>query len=241
MFLDRDKRQQQHVLVCSLHELSCILKTLNTSASILAQDDLVSKILSALVYPFNNEAVKCEAAWCLRSLASSLPTLMTPLLDSCMDKLSLIRNPSDALLGYGYACAALLGAVRECPLGVPSLKPKLAFNIAEELLRSASQSPNLNVAMHKTSVGWLLMGAFMSMGSTVVRKHLNRARKLWVLTMPSSIEHLEQEKRRGDASTWQLSLETRSGALASIQSFLNSCSDMFTSQTDQQVDFKFNL
>lgn len=99
---DREKRQQQqHVLICALHELACILRTLNTSASILAQDDLVTKILTALVYPNNNEAVKCEAAWCLRSLASSLPALMTPLLDSCMDKLSLIRNPSDALLGYG--------------------------------------------------------------------------------------------------------------------------------------------
>lgn len=133
----------------------------------------------------------------------------------------------------------MLGAVRECPLGVPSLKPKLAFNIAEELLRSASQSPNLNVAMQKTSVGWLLMGAFMSMGSTVVRKHLNRARKLWLLTMPSSLEHIEQEKRRGDAATWQLSLETRSGALASINSFLTSCADMFNSQSEEQVKSLF--
>ena len=59
--------------------------------------------------------------------------------------------------------------------------------------------------------------------------------------MPSSIEHLEQEKRRGDASTWQLSLETRSGALASIQSFITSCADMFVSQSDQQVSIPFIL
>ncbi len=69
-----------------------------------------------------------------------------------------MRNSSDALVGYGYACAALLGAVHACPLGVPHLKPKLAFNIGEELLRTASQSSNVQLALHKTSIGsfvWL--------------------------------------------------------------------------------------
>ena len=102
---------QQHVLICALHELSCILKSLNTSASILISDDaslkMIDKILSTLMY--SNNAVKCEGAWCLRTLACSLPALMSPLLDNCMDKLSLIRNASEALVGYGYACAALLG------------------------------------------------------------------------------------------------------------------------------------
>lgn len=225
--------QQHHVLMCSLYELSCILKTLNTSASILVSDDASLKqiILSALVYP--NEAVKCVSAWCLRALTCSLPALMTPLLDHCMDKLSLIRNPSDALLGYGYACAALLGAVRDCPLGIPSLKPKLAFNIAEELLRTASQSNNLSLALHKTSIGWLLLGAFMTMGATVVRKHLPRIKKLWNLTMPSSQEQIELEKKRGDATTWQLSLESRSGCVSSMHSFLVNCSDLLSQESSE--------
>jgi len=86
---------------------------------------------------------------------------MTPLLDNCMDQLSLVRNSSDALLGYGYASAALLGVVHACPLGVPHLKPKLAFNIGEELLRTASQSSNVQLALHKTSIGiyyWCVFG-----------------------------------------------------------------------------------
>lgn len=145
--------QQQHVLICALYELSCILKCLNTSASILVNDDIkmVDRILACLMHP--NIAVKCVSAWCLRTLAYSLPAMMTPLLDNCMDRLSLIRNSSDALVGYGYACAALLGAIHACPLGVPHLKPKLAFNIGEELLRTASQSNNIQVALHKTSTG----------------------------------------------------------------------------------------
>jgi len=146
--------QQQHVLICALYELSCIFKCLNTSASVLVNDEtkMIERVLAALLHP--NVAVKCVAAWCLRTLAYSLPALMSPLLDNCMDQLSLVRNSSDALVGYGYACAALLGAVHACPLGVPHLKPKLAFNIGEELLRTASQSSNVQLALHKTSIGW---------------------------------------------------------------------------------------
>ena len=81
---------------------------------------MVDKILAALLYP--NNGVKCVAAWCLRTLACSLPALMSPLLETCLDRLSLIRNPSDALVGYGYACAALLGAVNACPLGIPHVR-----------------------------------------------------------------------------------------------------------------------
>ncbi len=113
---ERQQRQpvnQQHVLICALYELSFIVKNLNTSASILVGSDdqkLVERIFTALVYP-NSTAVKCASAWCLRTVASALPAMMTPLLDTCMDRLSvaLIRQQSDAIVGYGYACAALLG------------------------------------------------------------------------------------------------------------------------------------
>lgn len=223
---------QQHALVCALIELSHILRNLNTSASILVGGDdqkLVEKLFTALMYP--STAVKCSAAWCLRTVAASLPAMMTPLLDTCMDRLSLIRQPSDALVGYGYACAALLGAVHECPLGIPNLMPKLAFNIGEELLRTASQSSNLTLAEQKTSIGWLLLGAFMTMGPSLVRKHLSRLKKLWTLTFPSSPEQIDGEKKRGDAQTWQLSLESRSGALTSIHSFLTNCSDLITTDS----------
>jgi hypothetical protein len=147
-----------------------------------------------------------------------------------MDRFSLIREASDALIGYGYACAALLGAVHECPLGVPQLMPKLAFNIGEELLRTASQSNNFQLADQKSTIGWLLLGAFMTMGSSLVRKHLSRLKKLWSLTFPISLEQLESEKKRGDVFTWQLSIESRSGALASIHSLLTNCPDLVNSE-----------
>jgi len=48
--------------------------------------------------------------------------------------------------------------------------------------------------------------------------------------MPHSLEQLETEKKRGDLSTWQLSLESRTGALSSIHSFLIYCSDLLQQQ-----------
>ncbi|RNA33832.1 HEAT repeat-containing 5B-like isoform X1 [Brachionus plicatilis] len=228
-------QNSQHILICALHELSCILRTLNTSCSILLSEDnkLVAKLFNTLLHA--HTGVKCMTAWCLRALTSSLPSLMSSLLDTCMDKLSLIRNSSDALTGYGYACSALMGAISQCPLGVPSLKPKLGYNIGEELLRSASQSSNVNLAMQKTNIGWMLIGAFMTVGGGLVRKHFNRIRKLWTLTLPSDLEQIEQEKKRGDASTWQLSLESRAGALASMSSFLQNCSDMLDDESTCQT------
>lgn len=224
----------QHVLICSLHELSCIIKTLNTSCSILLSEDnkLVAKLFNTLCY--SHTGVKCMTAWCLRSLTNSLPSLMSSLLDQCMDKLSLIRNASEALTGYGYACAALMGAIGECPLGVPSLKPKLGFNIGEDFLRSASQSSNLNLAMQKTNIGWMLIGAFMTVGTGLLRKHLNRIRKLWTFTLPNGLDEIEQEKKRGNANTWQLSLENRSGALATMNAFLLNCGDMLDDESVSQ-------
>jgi HEAT repeat-containing protein 5 len=166
------------------------------------------------------------SAWCIRTLVCSLPALMTPLLDQCLDNLSLVRSSTDALLGYGYACSALIGAVHACPLGIPHLKAKLSFNIGEELLRTASAQQNSLIALHKTSVGWLLLGAFMTMGTTLVRKHIPRMLKLWKHTMPASLNELETEKQRADSISWQILLEGRSGALASIHSFLTNCSDL---------------
>ena len=50
--------------------------------------------------------------------------------------------------------------------------------------------------------------------------------------MPTTPEQLESEKKRGDLFTWQLSLESRQGALASIHSFLVNCSDLLGTSND---------
>lgn len=66
------------------------------------------------------------------------------------------------LEGYSAAYAAILGAVQWSPLGVPHGRGKVAFNAAEQLLRSAGQSSRLTAA--RTNAGWLIVGAICTLG-----------------------------------------------------------------------------
>ena len=224
--------QHQHVLMCALSELGSLVAALGTSASVLLGESgdsslkLVDKLLVTLGHA--NPGVKCTAAWCLRTVTRALPSLLGPLIETCMDRLSVTRHASEAFDGHGYACAAMLGAVATSPLGISSVRCRLAFNIAEELLRTATQSSNVALTMQKLATGWLILGAFMTLGANVVRHHLTRLKRLWANTMPGSMEQLEAEKKRSDALAWQIALETRAGALATMHSFLLNCGELLS-------------
>jgi len=47
----------------------------------------------------------------------------------------------------------------------------------------------------------------------VVKVHLPRMLLLWRNAFPRSAKELDSEKARGDAFTWQVTLEGRAGAL----------------------------
>lgn len=54
---------------------------------------------------------------------------------------------------------------------------------------------------------------FWCLGTPVVKNHLPRMLLLWRNAFPRSTKELESEKLRGDAFTWQVTLEARGGAL----------------------------
>lgn len=58
-------------------------------------------------------------------------------------------------------------------------------------------------------------------GPAVVQHHLPRMLLLWKCIFPSSPKDLETENTRGDAFTWQVTLEGRAGALCGKQDFLS--------------------
>ena len=91
-------------------------------------------------------ATRLAAAWCLRSIAVAVPSLLTPLLEKNLEQLDKVtdsafhpqrkevfyshttcirdfclqvKSSGDALTGHSFAIAALLGAVSKCPLGIP--------------------------------------------------------------------------------------------------------------------------
>ncbi|XP_035692964.1 HEAT repeat-containing protein 5B-like [Branchiostoma floridae] len=229
-----DISNTQHSLVCALQELGSLLQSLQTCAAPLvteANSSIIEPVISVLLHP--SIAARLAAAWCLRCIAVALPSQMTPLIDRCADRMNTLKSSPEAVSGYSYALAALIGGVHQCPLGIPHSKGKLVFSIAEELLRTATQ--NSRMSMQRTQAGWLLLGALMTLGPPSVKPHVPRMLLLWRNAFPRSKQELEGEKARGDAFTWQVTLEGRAGALCAMRSFVAHCSELLTDDVTRRL------
>ncbi|NXJ75098.1 HTR5B protein, partial [Trogon melanurus] len=222
-----DVAASQHVMVCALQELGSLVQSLNATASPLIQEPsigLLETVTSVLLHP--SMAARLAAAWCLRCVAVALPFQLAPFLDRCAERLNNLKTSPEAVSGYSFAMAALLGGVHQCPLGIPHAKGKMVVSIAEDLLRTAAQ--NSRLSLQRTQAGWLLLGALMTLGPSVVRYHLPKMLLLWRNVFPRSLKELEAEKARGDSFTWQVTLEGRAGALCAMRSFVAHCPELLT-------------
>ncbi|NWT66279.1 HTR5A protein, partial [Prunella himalayana] len=230
-----DVTASQHVLVCALQELGSLIHGLGTTSAPLLQDSstgVLEAVISVILHP--SISVRLTAAWCLRCIAVALPSYVSLLLDRCIERLSALKSCPEAVTGYSFAVAALLGAVKHCPLGIPHGKGKVIMTVAEDLLCSASQ--NSRISLQRMQAGWLLIAALMTLGSpAVVQHHLPRILLLWKCIFPSSPKDLETEKTRGDAFTWQVTLEGRAGALCAIKSFVSHCAGLLTDEVVQRL------
>ncbi|XP_015601934.1 HEAT repeat-containing protein 5B isoform X2 [Cephus cinctus] len=224
----------QHLLVCALQEMGHLILGLGTTACNLLSDQSLSLIdttMAVLVHPC--QAARLAASWCLRCICVAVPSQITPLIDRCVEGIENMRSSPEAIAGYSSALAAVLGSVRLSPLGVPHTKGKIIFNTAEELLRSASQ--NSRLSLNRTHAGWLLIGAIMTLGTAVVKGLLPRMLLLWRNSFPRSNKELESEKARGDAFTWQVTLEGRAGALSAMHSFLLHCPELLNDDITRRL------
>uniref|UniRef100_A0A8C2PKS4 HEAT repeat containing 5A n=1 Tax=Capra hircus TaxID=9925 RepID=A0A8C2PKS4_CAPHI len=236
-----DVAASQHMLVCALQELGNLIHSLGTTAAPLLQDSsagILDNVISVTVHP--SISVRLAAAWCLHCIAVALPSYLTPLLDRCLERLTVLKSSPEAVTGFSFAVAALLGAVKHCPLGIPHGKGKIIMALAEDLLCSAAQNSRLSA--QRTQAGWLLIAALMTLGPAFVSHHLARVLLLWRCVFPVSPKDLETEKSRGDSFTWQVTLEGRAGALCGRLSlvFLSLSSGFFHLLTSH-IRVCFNL
>ncbi|XP_054433890.1 HEAT repeat-containing protein 5A isoform X2 [Pteronotus mesoamericanus] len=229
-----DVAASQHMLVCALQELGNLIHSLGTTAAPLLQDSsagILDSVISVILHP--SISVRLAAAWCLHCIAVALPSYLTPLLDRCLERLTVLKSSPEAVTGFSFAVAALLGAVKHCPLGIPHGKGKIIMTLAEDLLCSATQNSRLSA--QRTQAGWLLIAALMTLGPAVVSHHLARVLQLWKCVFPVSSKDLETEKSRGDSFTWQVTLEGRAGALCAVKSFVSHCGDLLTEEVIQRL------
>ncbi|XP_049753405.1 HEAT repeat-containing protein 5A isoform X3 [Elephas maximus indicus] len=229
-----DVAASQNMLVCALQELGNLIHSLSTTAAPLLQDSsagILDSVISVILHP--SISVRLAAAWCLHCIAVALPSYLTPLLDRCLERLTVLKTSPEAVTGFSFAVAALLGAVKHCPLGIPHGRGKIIMALAEDLLCSASQNSRLSA--QRTQAGWLLIASLMTLGPAVVSHHLARVLLLWKCVFPVSPKDLETEKSRGDSFTWQVTLEGRAGALCAIKSFVSHCGDLLTEEVIQRL------
>ncbi|KAJ3609917.1 hypothetical protein NHX12_022011 [Muraenolepis orangiensis] len=189
-----DVSASQHVMVCALKELGSLVHSLSTTASPLIQEPSI--------------------AW----------RRLTTQLDRCAERINNLKSSPEAVSGYSFAMAALLGACTSVLWGSPTAR--LVVSIAEDLLRTAAQ--NSRLSLQRTQAGWLLLGSLMTLGPSLVRYHLPKMLLLWRNVFPRSVKELEAEKARGDSFTWQVTLEGRAGALCAMRSFVAHCPELLT-------------
>ncbi len=225
--ITNDVQLAQHALVVALLELGTLVQQLGPSCLPFLLDTQLA-VIETVCCVVNHPAhvVRLSAAWCLRCVCSSVNCQLTPLFDRSLERLETLRSSPESINGHSYVISALLGTVRYTPLGIPQNKAKLVFNIAEDLLRTASQ--NSRLSMPRTQAGWQLMGAVMTLGHSGVKGLLPRLLLLWKNSFPRNTKELDSEKARGDAFTWQITLENRAGALAAMASFLACCPKLVT-------------
>ncbi|XP_023347268.1 HEAT repeat-containing protein 5B [Eurytemora carolleeae] len=215
------------VIITQVSELVSSPKSGSTHTELVCARNSVSFILSSVLGRMLRE--KAQLSACKELVSSLLRSISCTTADQVQMSgivFNCLLSPSSAISGYSCGLAALLGAVVNTPNGVPHTRGKIIFNSGEELLRSASQ--NSRLSKERTRAGWILIGAIMSLGSSVVKGLLPRCMLLWRNAFPRSQKDLESEQARGDAFTWLVSLEARSGALASMHSFVVSCPDLLT-------------
>lgn len=84
---------------------------------------VLDTVISVILHP--SVPVRLMAAWCLRCIAIALPSYVSLLLNRCIERLNALKSSPEAVTGFSFAIAALLGAVKHCPLGIPHGKGKV--------------------------------------------------------------------------------------------------------------------
>ncbi|KRY68076.1 HEAT repeat-containing protein 5B [Trichinella pseudospiralis] len=230
-----DLNGTHHAVECLLRVLSVLVMRIGSVAAPLFVEasGILEPIFSVLLHP--SELCRLAAAWCLRCISITVPSLMTPLLERCLLRLEHNKNSANAISGYSCATAALTAAVCHCPLGIPNSKCKASrlVQLALVMLRTAAQDSKL--AMVKTESGWLLLSAAVTLGPLMVKSQLARLLSALKSVFPRTKKEAEQELSRGDFYTWQVTLTSRAGSLVLIRNLLIHCKSLIDEEAMQKV------
>nr|CAD2170323.1 unnamed protein product [Meloidogyne enterolobii] len=219
-------------VVC-LIEIGCIALQVDTAIStvFIEASGVLEPIFACLLHPI--QSVRIAASFCLKCIVTSIPSLTTPLVDRCLSRLEYMKKSPEAINGFSLCLAALLSQCRHSQLGIPFAKCRQVFNLAEELIKSATQTPRL--MLRKVQAGWILISAILSLGPTFARPILPKLFTLWRISFPRSAEETKTERGCGDAGSWEATLEARAGALASMSILALRCPELINDELAKKI------
>ncbi|CAK5079801.1 unnamed protein product [Meloidogyne enterolobii] len=237
-------------VVC-LIEIGCIALQVDTAIStvFIEASGVLEPIFACLLHPI--QSVRIAASFCLKCIVTSIPSLTTPLVDRCLSRLEYMKKSPEAINGFSLCLAALLSQCRHSQLGIPFAKCRQVFNLAEELIKSATQTPRL--MLRKVQAGWILISAILSLGMnfqsnffvkknffqlkgpTFARPILPKLFTLWRISFPRSAEETKTERGCGDAGSWEATLEARAGALASMSILALRCPELINDELAKKI------
>uniref|UniRef100_A0A0N5BD00 HEAT repeat-containing protein 5B n=1 Tax=Strongyloides papillosus TaxID=174720 RepID=A0A0N5BD00_STREA len=221
------------VCTVTLLEISALVQQIGSSVANLFTDasGIMEPVFASLLHPI--QSTRVAASWALRCIAFAVPSLLTPLIDRCISRLEHMKTFSVAIDGYSCALASLLTASKLSPLGIPFSKSRQIFQLAEDLLRSASSTSN--ITQQKVKAAWLLLTSLILSDPLFVRPYISKLKIFWKNSFPKDKEEAEAENQRGDVKTWIFTLTSRSGALASMNAFYVSCKEDMNENIEKKL------
>ena len=82
-------------------------------------------VFACILQPY--ASCRLAAAWCLRAVIRAVPTLATPLIDRCINRLDYLHKSATTVSGAAFALAALTNASLQTELGTPFAKSRKVF------------------------------------------------------------------------------------------------------------------
>ena len=164
--IDVDSHRSAQAVIVSLLEISALVRQIGTPVTPLFMEatGIMEPINVCLKHPILGARI--AAAWCLRCVTYSVPPQRTVLIERYIKRLTNEANGKgtpEGVHGTSLALAALVAGATDCELGIPFGKSKQVFTIAEDMIKTASQTCKL--ALQKIKSGWMLISAVITMGN----------------------------------------------------------------------------
>lgn len=210
--------QTGHALVIAIQAITSLTHILQSSAYPSLSDSTVTNGLMSVLCHELPSARLC-AAWCLRQVILSQPSLLTEILEKVCKRLTDFRSSKTAVEGHSAAISAILSATGMTPhTAIVDGTAKRILSIAGELLKPTKDKTSY-LARSKLLAAWFIYSGIMSLPTVDLTQNVTSAIISAINdTFPKGdIKGAYLKELSLPMESIRLLIEARSGALRTIE------------------------